>query len=395
MASVAQNADLMNHLGKAMEDLSALRVRAWSWDKPLRPRLPVGCPRSSCEGTLPSPCVYLGFLGDEEGGGVRGSGGGGRAVNPRVGSASPRVRHWTDRSRYVISPRRNLARRFYYNVAMVSFVSSRVRIDWLPVLHEAPDWQAVIAPHWLTCTRAALYCSDVWRFSIHDLATGRPSHDEHLHALVAWVLERLAGPRHRRVDAVDAAKSKALGFRQGLAERISARLCTQLSAVARLLIVGRLLVTPATRWFSPFPKVLHLFQRVTDEDAELLWMDARFGRPENLIIENLLVSTPSPLRRPRFLFGGKDPPGSLIKARCRSPDIGTVEGEEGMFDLDSRAFQRVAPRVVLYLVIVHGLTCHLKRKHVAWYPARPVIGNSLCLGLSLTSRRLVPVGHGP
>lgn len=39
-------------------------------------------------------------------------------------------------------------------------------------------------------------------------------------------------------------------------------------------------------------QVLHLFQRMTDEDAELLWMDARVGRPENLIIENLLVSPP-------------------------------------------------------------------------------------------------------
>ncbi|CAN0483566.1 unnamed protein product, partial [Laminaria digitata] len=37
-------------------------------------------------------------------------------------------------------------------------------------------------------------------------------------------------------------------------------------------------------------RVLHLFQRMTDEDAELLWMDSRVGRPENLIIENLLVS---------------------------------------------------------------------------------------------------------
>ncbi|CAM9833807.1 unnamed protein product [Pylaiella littoralis] len=42
-------------------------------------------------------------------------------------------------------------------------------------------------------------------------------------------------------------------------------------------------------------RVLHLFQRMTDEDAELLWMDARVGRPENLIIENLLVP-PVPIR---------------------------------------------------------------------------------------------------
>lgn len=42
-------------------------------------------------------------------------------------------------------------------------------------------------------------------------------------------------------------------------------------------------------------RVLHIFQRVTDEDAELLWMDARVGRPENLIIENLLVP-PVPIR---------------------------------------------------------------------------------------------------
>lgn len=45
----------------------------------------------------------------------------------------------------------------------------------------------------------------------------------------------------------------------------------------------------------PVSKVLHLFKRVTDEDAELLWMDSRVGRPENLIIENLLVP-PVPIR---------------------------------------------------------------------------------------------------
>jgi len=35
--------------------------------------------------------------------------------------------------------------------------------------------------------------------------------------------------------------------------------------------------------------VRELFKAISDEDAELLWLSPRFGRPENLIIENLLV----------------------------------------------------------------------------------------------------------
>lgn len=36
-------------------------------------------------------------------------------------------------------------------------------------------------------------------------------------------------------------------------------------------------------------KVFDLFRRITDEDCELLWMNASVGRPENLLIQNLLV----------------------------------------------------------------------------------------------------------
>jgi DNA-directed RNA polymerase III subunit RPC1 len=42
-------------------------------------------------------------------------------------------------------------------------------------------------------------------------------------------------------------------------------------------------------------QVLDLFRRISDEDCELLWMNANVGRPENLIIQNLLVP-PVPIR---------------------------------------------------------------------------------------------------
>jgi DNA-directed RNA polymerase beta' subunit len=42
-------------------------------------------------------------------------------------------------------------------------------------------------------------------------------------------------------------------------------------------------------------QVVELFKRITDEDCELLWMTAGVGRPENLIVQNLLVP-PVPIR---------------------------------------------------------------------------------------------------
>lgn len=42
-------------------------------------------------------------------------------------------------------------------------------------------------------------------------------------------------------------------------------------------------------------RVLELFQRITDEHCELLWMDPLIGRPEHLILQNLLVP-PVPIR---------------------------------------------------------------------------------------------------
>lgn len=41
--------------------------------------------------------------------------------------------------------------------------------------------------------------------------------------------------------------------------------------------------------------VLELFKRISDEDAELLWMDPRVGRPERLILSSILVP-PVPIR---------------------------------------------------------------------------------------------------
>jgi DNA-directed RNA polymerase III subunit RPC1 len=42
-------------------------------------------------------------------------------------------------------------------------------------------------------------------------------------------------------------------------------------------------------------KVLALFQKITDDDCEIMWMDPLIGRPENLILQNLLVP-PVPIR---------------------------------------------------------------------------------------------------
>ena len=42
-------------------------------------------------------------------------------------------------------------------------------------------------------------------------------------------------------------------------------------------------------------RVLELFSRITDDDCEVMWIDPLIGRPENLILQNLLVP-PVPLR---------------------------------------------------------------------------------------------------
>jgi len=42
-------------------------------------------------------------------------------------------------------------------------------------------------------------------------------------------------------------------------------------------------------------RVLDLFSHITDEDCEILWIDPTIGRPENLILQNLLVP-PVPIR---------------------------------------------------------------------------------------------------
>jgi len=42
-------------------------------------------------------------------------------------------------------------------------------------------------------------------------------------------------------------------------------------------------------------RVLELFKRITDEDCDVLWLDPLIGRPENLILQSLLVP-PVPIR---------------------------------------------------------------------------------------------------
>lgn len=42
-------------------------------------------------------------------------------------------------------------------------------------------------------------------------------------------------------------------------------------------------------------RVLDLFSRISDDDCEILWLDPLIGRPENLILQNLLVP-PVPIR---------------------------------------------------------------------------------------------------
>jgi DNA-directed RNA polymerase III subunit RPC1 len=42
-------------------------------------------------------------------------------------------------------------------------------------------------------------------------------------------------------------------------------------------------------------KVLELFQKMTDDDCEVVWLNPQIGRPENLILQNLLVP-PVPIR---------------------------------------------------------------------------------------------------
>ena len=51
-------------------------------------------------------------------------------------------------------------------------------------------------------------------------------------------------------------------------------------------------------------RVLDLFKRITDDDCEVMWIDPLIGRPENLLLQNLLVP-PVPIRPSVELeFGG-------------------------------------------------------------------------------------------
>lgn len=63
---------------------------------------------------------------------------------------------------------------------------------------------------------------------------------------------------------------------------------------------NRDLMTAMTATTPPYhdllpSEVLELFRKIPDDDCEILWMDPLIGRPENLILQNLLVP-PVPIR---------------------------------------------------------------------------------------------------
>lgn len=59
-------------------------------------------------------------------------------------------------------------------------------------------------------------------------------------------------------------------------------------------------------------RVLELFQRIPDEDCEVLWMDPRSGRPENLLLQYILVP-PVPIRPSVSMDGGSNEDDLTVK----------------------------------------------------------------------------------
>lgn len=53
-------------------------------------------------------------------------------------------------------------------------------------------------------------------------------------------------------------------------------------------------------------RVLELFKKIPDDDCEVMWVDPLIGRPENLILQNLLVSNNNVMA-----FGGEGGRGSI------------------------------------------------------------------------------------
>jgi DNA-directed RNA polymerase III subunit RPC1 len=58
--------------------------------------------------------------------------------------------------------------------------------------------------------------------------------------------------------------------------------------------IAQIMSSPPTEDLLP-TRVLELFQKIPDDDSEILWLDPLIGRPENLILQNLLVP-PVPIR---------------------------------------------------------------------------------------------------
>lgn len=59
-------------------------------------------------------------------------------------------------------------------------------------------------------------------------------------------------------------------------------------------------------------RVLELFQRIPDEDCEILWVDPLNGRPENLILQHILVP-PVPIRPSVSMDGGSNEDDITVK----------------------------------------------------------------------------------
>ena len=71
-------------------------------------------------------------------------------------------------------------------------------------------------------------------------------------------------------------------------------------------------------------KVLEIFKRIPDEDCEVMWLDPMIGRPENLILESILVP-PVPIRPSvKMEFGGGSNEDDLTVKLQEILDINTA-----------------------------------------------------------------------
>jgi DNA-directed RNA polymerase III subunit RPC1 len=124
-------------------------------------------------------------------------------------------------------------------------------------------------------------------------------------------------------------------------------------------------------------RVLTLFQAMTDEDCEVLWITPCIGRPENLIIQHVLVP-PVPIRPSVAMDGGggsneDDLTVKLLEIinvnvalelnMTRNPQTKTImEGECLDLDLTSTCVLSFVSECVLF--VKDGMYCSLKFQRI-------------------------------